>query len=82
MSYGDKKFWLTKSNIFDVQTLYSELKILKSTGNFVLSLALERYNSAYPNASLEDKIIDFAICSEVLFSREKDGTDSVHINWL
>jgi Apea-like HEPN len=76
-SYGDKKFLLTKPNISEIQRLYSELKILKSSENLVLSLALERFSSAYSNASLEDKIIDFAICYEVLFSKEGDGIDSV-----
>ena len=58
-SYGEKKFLLTKQDISEI--FYSELKILKSSGNLVLSLALERFSSAYSNASLEDKIIDFAI---------------------
>ena len=38
---------------------------------------MERFNSAYSDSSLEDKIIDFAISYEVLLSKQNEGTDSV-----
>ena len=76
-SYGNDKFWLKKSDIVNIQRLYHELKNIESSKNLTLFLALERFNSAYSDSSLEDKIIDFAISYEVLFSKQNEGTDSV-----
>jgi hypothetical protein len=76
-SYGNDKFWLKKSDIANIQRLYNNLKGIESSKNLPFFLALERFNSAYSDSSLEDKIIDFAISYEVLFSRQKEGTDSV-----
>jgi hypothetical protein len=53
------------------------LKSVQSSKNPAFSLAVERFNSAYSDSSLEDKIIDFAISYELLFSKQKEGTDSV-----
>jgi hypothetical protein len=78
MSYGNDKFWLKESDITSIQQLYHELKNIESTKNLALFLALERFNSAYSDSSMEDKIIDFAISYEVLFSQQGEGTDSVN----
>jgi hypothetical protein len=77
MSHGNDKFRLRGSDLVNIQQLYHELKNIESSQNPALFLALERFNSAYSDSSLEDKIIDFAISYEVLFSKQKEGTDSV-----
>jgi hypothetical protein len=76
-SYGSDKFWLVKSDVDKVKGTYYQLKNAESSGNLPLFLALDGFNSSYRNSSMEDKIIDFAISYEVLFSKQKEGTDSV-----
>jgi hypothetical protein len=40
-------------------------------------LALRRFNYSYSREKVEDKIIDFAISVEALFSKKNDGIDSI-----
>jgi hypothetical protein len=75
-SYGSDNFILDQADGVNTRHLYHELKSIGSK-NLAFILALKRFNSAYSDISLEDKIIDFAISYELLFSREGDGTDSI-----
>lgn len=75
--FGEDIFWLNKTDIPNIRQLYEDLKVVESSQNLALFLALERFNSAYYESSLEDKIIDFAISYEVLFLRQREGTDSI-----
>ncbi|MGB7955383.1 MAG: hypothetical protein WCF23_15500 [Candidatus Nitrosopolaris sp.] len=79
-SYWRDKFLLKKSDIANIQRLYNNLKAIESSKNLPFFLAIERSNSAYSDSALEDKIIDFAISYEVLFSKRNEGTDSVTHN--
>lgn len=76
-TFGKESFRLMKDDLETIPQLYKNLNNIFSMGNFPFSLSIERFNSAFSDVSPEDKIIDFAISFEILFSKQNEGTDSV-----
>jgi Apea-like HEPN len=71
---GFHRFW----NKYNIQLL--KLLDFKNTNGDQyrnIKTALNRFNSAYDKRNLEDRIIDWIISFESLFSKEGDPTDSI-----
>jgi hypothetical protein len=67
-------FW----NKYNVQLLnLLDFKNTKGDQYRNIKTALSRFNSAYDKRNLEDKIIDWVISFESLFSKKDDPTDSI-----
>lgn len=80
ITYG-RKYELDEGKASSFQTFWHMEKwnMLETTENKNLNLALRRFNSAYTRRSNDDKLIDYAIAYEALFSKSsKDGDSLTH----
>jgi hypothetical protein len=79
-TYG-KKYELDQGEVSFFQDFWHALmknwNLLGTIGNKNLSLALRRFDSAYARRSNDDKMIDYSIAFEALFSKSDDTRDSL-----
>jgi hypothetical protein len=80
ITYGTKyELDEVEASSFQTFWLMEKWNTLETTENKNLNLALRRFNSAYTRRSNDDKLIDYAIAYEALFSQgSKDGDSLTH----
>ena len=78
ITFGNS-YILNQGEIQDFQHFWNKLKNidLEKTGNKNLDIGIRRFSSAFVRRSNEDKLLDYFIAYEALFSKEGDSTDSV-----
>jgi hypothetical protein len=78
ITFGNS-YILNGGEIQDLQHFWNKLKNidLEKTGNKNLDIGIRRFNSAFLRRSNEDKLLDYFIAYEALFSKERDSIDSV-----
>jgi hypothetical protein len=71
---GDKKYFLKASEVGELQKLYIDLKNIDyGIKRPPLGIAISRFGFSYERERLADKVIDYAISLEVLFSESTDS---------
>jgi hypothetical protein len=75
-SFGFEPYTLNSEEITDFTKYWQKFRGVDFSKNLALSLAIRRFNAAYHDALIEDRIIDYSIKYGGLFSKEGEVTDS------
>jgi hypothetical protein len=75
---GVKQTFIDRSEISNFQDLCRSVMNTKIDDNETLKVALDRFNYAYERDRIADKIIDYAISFEALFSKTGEKDSLVH----
>ena len=76
--YYDQPFHFEQRILPKLKKLYNHIYPLEDEAKTsVITIVIDRFNYAYGRRTISDVVIDLAVAFEILFSKKKDGKDSI-----